>query len=430
MWSWRDWVALLAVTAVAGLRFVRLGDPDTLIFDETHYVQDACRYVLGVAGQCLKWTWPAEEVHPPLGKWLIAAGIKAFGYTPQGWRMGAAVSGTVTVALLYLLARRLSLSIMAAALASLLLAVDPLHFVHSRTGMLDIFVPLFTTTAFLCCLLDRNDVHRGNARHPWRFAAGAAAGAAVAVKWPGAFALVAIFIFTLWWEFSARVTARRRGALGRTVREEGLSLIASFLLVPALVYVMTHTLSNPVALLTGRFWLGLVQHHVFLGQHHAGLASTPGFRAPPWDWFLPTRAISYFHEFAHVGCREVIGFPSPLWLFALLLVVFALLRAGWRRSIADSEVVILGGFALSYLPWFLALRSRSAIFMFYILPSIPFLYLAVGHVVRRARWAVVVLAILSIGLFAVYYPRLTAVAHLEERYGRPNPCAGLSVLPP
>ena len=32
-------------------------------------------------------------VHPPLGKWLIALGIRIFGMNPVGWRIGAAVAG-------------------------------------------------------------------------------------------------------------------------------------------------------------------------------------------------------------------------------------------------------------------------------------------------------------------------------------------------
>jgi dolichyl-phosphate-mannose--protein O-mannosyl transferase len=430
IWSGRDWAALLAVTAVASLRFVRLTDPDALVFDEAFYVQDACRYVLGAAGECLRWALPLNEVQPPLGKWLIAAGIKLFGYTPLGWRIAAATAGALTVALLYLLARRLRLPMLAAGLASLLLAVDPLHFVHSRIGMLDVFVPLFTTAAFLCCLLDRNSIHRHNSRHPWRLAAGAAAGAAVAVKWPGAFALTAILAFTLWWEFSEQVKAGNRSALGRTVREAGPSLIVAFLLVPILVYVMSYALSRPEALLTGRFWHSFAQQHTFVWQHHAGLATAHAFVSPPWEWFFPAKAVGYFYEFAHLGCREVTAFASPLWLLALLFVGLVLVRAAWRRSIEDSEAVILSGFALSYLPWFLAVRSRSAVVMFYMLPSIPFLYLAVAHAARRARWVVAVWVVLSIGLFALYYPRLSATTHLENRNVPPALCVGLFVLPP
>ncbi|MGH7426620.1 MAG: hypothetical protein ACREJP_10710, partial [Candidatus Methylomirabilales bacterium] len=65
-----------------------------MIFDETYYAKDACLYA-GLGQQVCKSPGPAEQsfVHPPLGKWLIAAGIKIFGYTPFGWRASAAIFG-------------------------------------------------------------------------------------------------------------------------------------------------------------------------------------------------------------------------------------------------------------------------------------------------------------------------------------------------
>ena len=50
---------------------------------------DACRYVYGVAHDaCVAGPlYPRHEVHPPLAKWLIAAGIRVFGNTPLGWRI-------------------------------------------------------------------------------------------------------------------------------------------------------------------------------------------------------------------------------------------------------------------------------------------------------------------------------------------------------
>jgi Dolichyl-phosphate-mannose--protein O-mannosyl transferase len=47
--------------------------------------------------------WRAQKwdvgswVHPPLGKWEIALGIKAFGMDPWGWRFTSALAGTLVV---------------------------------------------------------------------------------------------------------------------------------------------------------------------------------------------------------------------------------------------------------------------------------------------------------------------------------------------
>ncbi len=289
-WSRWDWVVLAGITAAAGLvRFVGIGEPDALVFDEAHYVQDACRYVLGAAEACIKWVRPVQEAHPPLGKWLIAAGIKGVGYTPLGWRIAPAVAGTLTVALLYLLARKLLRSTAVAALASFLLAIDPLHFVHSRLGMLGIFLPFFATAAFLCCVYDRDHILSPRAsrrflslRHPWRLAAGAAAGAALATKWPGGFALAAIIILVFRWEMSARTEAGRAAPFYRTLREEGLSIITALLIVPVLVYAASYAWTHPPTLLTGRFWAEFARYHVYLWQYHARFGASHVAQSPPW----------------------------------------------------------------------------------------------------------------------------------------------------
>jgi dolichyl-phosphate-mannose--protein O-mannosyl transferase len=430
-WSRQDWIAIAAVTfAAAFVRFVRLGEPATLVFDEAFYVQDACRYVLGVADACVKYAGPIPEVHPPLAKWLIAAGIRAFGYTPVGWRVAAALAGTLTVLLLYLLARELFQSTASAALASFLLVIDPLHIVHSRIGMLDIFVPLFATGALVCCAYDRPHIGYPRSSHPWRLAAGAAAGAAVAVKWPGAFALATIVILTLWWEWSARSKAGRTAALAHTFREESLSMATAFLIVPVLVYAMTYALARPVAMFTRDFWSALGQYHVYLWQYHGQFAATFPGQSPPWMWFLSLSPFRYFQEYAQFGCREVSAFTSPLWSLALVPIALMIIEAVRERNVEDAVAVILGGFAFSYLPWLVVAQSRAAVVVFYMLPTVPFLCFAIAHLSRRLRKTAVAWMLLSTAFFALCYPRMTAAAHLERLPGHQRVCAGLSVSPP
>src|SRR5919106_2200933 len=155
-WSRADTIALTAITTLAAvLRFVRLGDPESIVFDETYYAKDSCWYALTSASVC-DVDGEQVEVHPPLGKWLLAGGIKIFGYDSFGWRFAAVVAGVITIVLLYVVARRLLRSTVAASLTSVLLAVDLLHFVQSRIAMLDVFVPLFGLAAVLFVVIDRD----------------------------------------------------------------------------------------------------------------------------------------------------------------------------------------------------------------------------------------------------------------------------------
>ena len=158
-----DTIALVAIVIGAALiRFVSLGRPVELIFDELFYARDACWYVFGSESVC-GVTELASRTHPPLGKWLIGSGIAAFGYDPFGWRVAVAVAGTLSVALVYLLAWRLLRGIgsggaatVGAIAASGLLATDFLHLVHSRVGMLDAFIALFVIGAVTFVVLDRD----------------------------------------------------------------------------------------------------------------------------------------------------------------------------------------------------------------------------------------------------------------------------------
>jgi dolichyl-phosphate-mannose--protein O-mannosyl transferase len=125
---------VLAVAAV--VRLVALARPLGLVFDEIFYAVDGCFYVEGSSGVCGVSELTART-HPPLGKWIIGAGIKLFGYDEFGWRITAAIAGILTAGIVLLLAWRLLRSVVhpaaarfGAAAAGLLMAVDFLAIVQ------------------------------------------------------------------------------------------------------------------------------------------------------------------------------------------------------------------------------------------------------------------------------------------------------------
>src|SRR5205085_8038929 len=167
----RPVVAIVAVTAIAGgLRFYHLSTPAERIFDEHFYSKDGCIYAgytpseCGIHGDTEKYwvgVWGESSwEHPQLGKWAIALGVMAFGNTPFGWRFPAAVAGTAGVALTAVIAQLLFGSALWTFVAGLLLAVEGLDFVQSRTAMLDIFLTFWILLGFVFLLLDRRWIER------------------------------------------------------------------------------------------------------------------------------------------------------------------------------------------------------------------------------------------------------------------------------
>ena len=167
------WAGPLLVTALgAFLRFNQLGQPRAVLFDETYYVPDAygilkhgveIDHVSNVntllaqgSTQILKGTKGEYVVHPPLGKMFIAVGEWLFGLTPFGWRFAVAVAGSLAILMTARIARRMTRSTLLGCAAGLLLALDGLEFVLSRTAILDIFVMFWVLAAFGMLVVDRD----------------------------------------------------------------------------------------------------------------------------------------------------------------------------------------------------------------------------------------------------------------------------------
>lgn len=446
-WSGADWLALVAITGGSALlRFTRLGDPKQLVFDEVYYARDACWYVYASPSVC---GIDAETtmVHPPMSKWLIAIGIRVFGYDAYGWRIAAAIAGIVTVALLYLLARKILRSTLGAVIASGLLGIDFLHFVQSRTAMLDIFIPMFGVAAVLfvaydrdrmVAMLDRPPEERphGLLDRPWRLAAGVAGAAALASKWSGGLVLVVVFLLTVAWEVAHRRRDGHGRALRRFAREELPSIAVWLVIVPIVLYGLTYAgrIGGSYTALpwTSDAWVNNVWNQQFeMINFHDDLEATHSYQSPWWSWILLKRPVSYAYC-GGASCdppapegevKEVLATGSPfVWGASILAVLFACWRWARRRDWRSPDGIVVAGFLLTYLPWIGLTWNRDAVFLFYILPTIPFMCLALAWVATRIGWtweaktAVGLFAAGAVGLFVFYYPILANVSIPEEQW--------------
>ncbi len=395
----RPVLAVLAVGLIAGtLRFTHLGYPQQRIFDEYYYSKSACIYLGYSNDRCdvnssdeRYWRENRNDtgawVHPPLGKWMIAVGELAVGTDSYGWRVSSAVTGTATVMLLAVIVQLLFGSPLWTFVGGLLLAVESLNFVQSRTAMLDIFVTFWIVLGFVFLLLDRRWIERrtpepsdhgaepleapapgwGAAEapapgsgsrpgrpslplptrsalparparvpapiwRPWRFAAGVALGAGFATKWSAATAIACVVLLSFLWE----VTRRRRFGARRPILEaipaEGFGLVLAFVVVPALVYLGSYGAWFAHFGWSLREWFHL-QADIF--DYHRHLQTVDPATGEPvhpylsqaWKWILLYRPVLYYADYGD-GVRQVIyanGNPAIFWggLLAIPYVAFA-----------------------------------------------------------------------------------------------------------
>ncbi len=431
----------------AALRLPSLARPTGLVFDEVFYAVNACRYVIGDAAVCGTDTL-ASRAHPPLGQWLIGAGIRSFGFDPFGWRITAAIVGILTVALLYLLARRLAAGAMprlataSATVAAGLLAVDFLHIVQSRIAMLDVFVTGFAVAAFTCAVLDRDRTRDRRAAaidggapaprgwidrltfgHPWRVAAGAALGAATAVKWSGAYAAPGVFALFVAWDAAALAADRGwwRGLL-RALRGPVPATLLLVAIPALLVYVASYTGRMPGELIglpwaDGTFWRNVFEHQRAMLDFHTTLSGSHPYESQPWSWLLDRRPVAYFFLDERGVYREILALGNPVvWWSAV--VALAIVAVRWIRGGASwwAAAPVIGAGALStYLPWLILSGARGQVFIWYVLPTIPFLCLAVGALVPRALGSIPGRALLgafgvaTVASLVVFGPLLAAL---------------------
>ena len=441
------WLGPLLVTAFgAFLRFDRLRVPRALVFDETYYVKDAWSILhhgvelnlvnnanaiiqaghTNIFAPCNGTSACGEYVvQPEVGKLLIAVGEWLFGLNSFGWRFASAVFGSLAILLMCRIARRMTRSTLLGCVAGLLMSLDGLEFVASRTGILDIFLMFFVLAAFGCMVIDRDisrarlaarvagigvqagEVHGIGPRlgiRRWQVAAGIFLGLAVATKWDAAWYILAFAALGILWDIGARRTAGLRACVRGAFRD-ALWLLVTFVVIPLGVYLASwsgwfatstgydrnyaqlHGVHTPVI----SALYSLYEYHMAAIKFGVGLRSPHPYQSQPWDWLLMTRPVAFFYEcytgpvagpshYCPTGYKgaewsqEVLAIGTPaIWWGSMLALVFCLgwwlLHRDWRAG-----AVLLGVIA-GWAPWFpLVTRTK---FYYYALEFEPFLILSI-----------------------------------------------------
>jgi dolichyl-phosphate-mannose-protein mannosyltransferase len=441
MWGW---IGTLLVTAFGTfLRLNRLAVPHAIIFDETYYAKDAFsilnfgvehNYVsnanaLILAGNTHIFAQGGEYVvMPPLGKILIAAGEWIFGLSPFGWRFSAAVFGSLAILLTCRITRRMTRSTLLGCIAGLLMSLDGLEFVMSRTGLLDIFVMFFVLAAFGCLVIDR-DVSRtrlaeavaargsggagpGLGIRWWRVAAGLLLGCACACKWDAIWYIIAFAGLAIAWDHGARRVAGIshfwRSALGRDGKWLPLTLGAT----PLAVYIASwsgwfasstgydrnYAASQGIHTPVISALYSLYEYHVQMLQFSVGLHTHHPYESQPWDWLVLSRPVAYYYTAPTSGAacsvaphcsQEVLAIGTPaIWWASIPVLIFCLIWWLLHRDWRPGAVIL--AVAAGWLTWF-PFVSRTK-FYYYATEFEPFLIIAIalclGLIIGSARASV------------------------------------------
>lgn len=428
----RFWLGVAGIALLSlGLHFWRLGQFNTLVFDEVYYARFAGHYLLG------------QQLfggHPPLSTYIIVLGIWIAQRTPigdggiQNGLTGLMLSpvdyrwiDALTGSLLPLLAIALAcqLGIVAGVsetrrqcyglVAGLFFALDGFFLVESRYALINIYMVFLGLLGLWAVLW----AMAGKRLWRWRLhsgflLAGIALGASVAVKWNGLGFMLGLYVL-LGLSYMLHGWARWQtghAGLGRSLVARFASIplgcgILYWAIVPALTYYLAwipYIRLNPER----NFW----QWHAYTLDYHSRIGGPDihPYCSAWYTWPLMLRPIAYFFKTAHARGEPapVIGPPLPnsqwaiaydvhamgnpfsWWLgtAAIALVLVMVLVGLWQWFFSSSTqplmlqsssfgiALFLGvQWAANWLPWLLVSRC---VFIYHYMSALAFALLAIA----------------------------------------------------
>lgn len=355
------------------------------VFDEKVYYHEA-------ALSYLKNQDDPNFEHPPLGKEILALGIKIFGDNPYGWRALSVLFSLLSIIVIYFFFKNLFQSRLMGTLTGVFLSLDFMYFIHSRLGTMEIFYLFFGWTSMYFF---------------WKFiqAGGGKSlifsvlffSLALSTKWTAVlFALPFLLIL---------IRRRSYGQLARWVITTALVSLTVYLLV-YLPYLQRHSIYD---------WTNL---QIRIANHWATFAQRTTLKITPTQYFLNhafawplNPAWAYDFIKGENGSLQVAwAMYNPVLFFAsLLLLVKHLIKKSFRGFFNPENLPILVVFSM-FLPWLFVTRVQ---YTYYFLPALPFLYslfsFKLVEILRKDRWnfASVILSVALI--FAYFYPLISGV---------------------
>lgn len=389
------------------IQSIRLNSPEQAFFDEKNFYIPAALNLLSENPQLYEHH---PLLKPPLGKYILAAGIKLLGNNPIGWRTPALLFGTLGILVTYILAKKIFQKESIALTSAVLMALEFSWFIHSRMAMVEIFFATFAVTSFLF-LYD----YLNSKKSYHIFLLGAFLGLSLAIKWT---ALILLFFSLI-----AIVLSKKQP---KEIFIHSLklvfitSLIYSSIFIP---FVVKYSIRE-ILIFHIKTWYLLTQ---YIPQHWEKdlPAYIPHFNqlkiylSQPVSWLVDPQFIRY-EETSITHVRSVISWFNPLILFpGLTSVIWTFIK---NRN--DKRLMFLSLIFLSaYLPWFFTPGYSLPYYLLYGIPALSILIAFYLNILaQKYRWLVVLYTGFLIITFIVYYPLLTGFAipnwyfHLFTRF--------------
>ncbi len=441
----------LAIGIILGFsivtHFIFFGIPKETVFDEVHFGKFVSAY----------YTHQYYfDIHPPLGKLLIAGMGKIVNFSPEfdfgqigekynnnkymTLRLLPTLAGTLLPLIIYLLCLEIGFSRRSAFLAGFLIIFENSILVQARFILMDAFLLLFGFAALLFYF-------KFKSHQKWSYLlfAGIFSALSISIKWTGiAFLGIILCLETL------RLINRARmgydgGLLGFKDRHRILSALKStipvfrnfwsvilfLVIVPLIIYFSVFVIhfslltksgdgdafmspsfqktlignshQNDLSLETPSIWGKFTEINIEMYSANKTLTATHPYSSKWYAWPFMIRPIYYWVS----GEAKIYLIGNPLlWWFStvatLLLILSMILKKEWRNQ---TTFFLLGAYLINFLPFIFIGR---VMFLYHYLSALIFSIIILSYIIdkEKSKKVIAAIVVLVIGSF-IYFAPLT-----------------------
>ena len=383
-----------------------------MYFDEIYHGRTAYEHIRNLN--------PYEITHPPLGKLIIALGIRLFGMTPFGYRAMGTLFGVLMLIPCYVLLKHMFGKTKVAACGTTVFAFEFMHFTQTRIATIDSYGVFFVLTGFLFMYRWITAPYEAGLGKTWKdlFLCGLFFGLGCAAKWTvlyGGVGLALLWLLRVVLKYREKGLGGYGGELLGTV---GLSVLF-FVIIPAAIYCVSYLpygfargMTFPDLLFSGDYYKMVWENQVYMLTYHSGVDQFHPYSSRWYEWIFDLRPILYYLNYTAETKYAFGSFNSPFVSWAGLAALFAMIPAFCKRR-NPAAVVIWVGYLCQLLPWVFISRTT---FAYHYFGCSVFLVLAICFILdellsRNPKNDMILYgaAGLQVGLFALFYPVLSGV---------------------
>jgi len=420
---------LLIILALSiATHFAFFGNPNQTVFDEVHFGKFVSGYYTGEY---------YFDIHPPLGKLMIAGFAKIVNFRPEynfteigkefpdnkylALRLLPTIAGTLLSLIIYLLILELGMSRMAAFTGALLVVFDNALLAQSRLILLDPFLLLFGFSSLFFYFKKKY------------LPMAILAGLAISIKWTGlGFIALPILIEV------AKTFKTTKIALKLTIANfKAVLKLASFFLVSLAIYFSVFALHfallpNPGpgdAFMKPNFrenniTKNILDLNIEMYRSNQRLSASHPYSSQWYAWPLMTRPLYYWVS----ENSRIYFFGNPIiWWSSTIAVIFALLSIirNTKYVIRNSTIpILLGGYFINMLPF---IGVNRVMFLYHYLTALIFAILILVYLVdqnpfdplrarKNSRKIFTGIIIASIAVFLFFAPLSYGLPLSEKAY--------------